>query len=82
MRERHDPRHCDLYDTGPRTLMTMLVVLRIGVCVSIVFLPGRAIILITPMDPVAAHLVTCLGPPALLLVSHPIIALIHLFRRM
>ena len=82
MRERHDSRRCDLDDTGPRTLMTMLVVLRTGVCVSIVFLPGRAVSLITPMDPVAAHLATCLGPPALLLASHPIIALIHIFRLM
>ena len=82
MRERHDPRHCDLCDTGPRTLMTILVILLTGVHVGIVFLPGRAIIRITPMDPVAAHLVTCLGAPALLLLSHPIIALIHLFRRM
>ena len=42
--------------------MTILVVLRTGGCVGIVFLPGRAVIRITPMDPGAAHLVTCLGP--------------------
>ena len=81
MRERHDPRHCDLYDTGPRTLMTMLVILLIGVYVASSSSRAEPF-LITPMDPVAAHLVTCLGPPALLLLSHPIIALIHLFRHM
>ena len=82
LKERHDPRRCDLCDTGTRTLITVLVVLLIGVRVGIVFLPGRAIIRITPMNPVAAHLVTCLGPPALILVAHPILALIHLFRHM
>ena len=62
LKEGRDPRRCDLCDTGTRTLMTILVVLLTGVRVGIVFLPGRAIIRITPMDPVAAHLVTCLGP--------------------
>ena len=82
MRERHDPRRCDLYDTGTRTLTTILVILLTGVHIGIVFLLGQAVILITPMDPVAAHLGTCLGPPALLLASYPVIALIHLFRLM
>ena len=34
LKEGRDPRHCDLYDTGPRTLMTMLVILLIGVYVA------------------------------------------------
>ena len=82
LKERHDPRHCDLCDTGTRTLITVLVVLLIGAYIGIAFLLGKVIIFLTPMDPVVAYVVTYLGPPALILVAYPIIALIHLFRHM
>ena len=62
LKEGRDLRHCDLCDTGTRTLITVLVVLLIGAYSGIAFLLGRAIIFLTPMDPVAAYLVTHLGP--------------------
>ena len=58
LRERHGPPACDLCDTGTRTLITILVVLRMGAHGGIAFLLGRVIIFLTPMDPVVAYLVT------------------------